>query len=94
MTDVDLTGLLPGKLLKFDGTKWVPSDDAGGIGDCPNDSENYVRQFNAWVKLDDTTTIQDITDEQQIQNDRLTNLETDLNTAENEIDVIELEQTT
>jgi hypothetical protein len=33
LNDVDTTGLAAGKLMKYDGTKWVVSDDAGGIGD-------------------------------------------------------------
>lgn len=54
LIDVDITGLTINKILKYDGTKWVVSDDAGGIGDVPNDTLNYARQFNNWIKLTDT----------------------------------------
>jgi len=41
--------------LKYDGLKWVISDDANGIADVPNDLKNYVWQFNQWVSLESTT---------------------------------------
>ena len=43
LTDVDVTGLIADKILKYDGTKWIVSDDANGIADVPNDSQHYVR---------------------------------------------------
>lgn len=34
--------------MKYDGTKWVVSDDAGGIGDVTNPG-NHFRQVGSWV---------------------------------------------
>lgn len=42
LTDVDITGLVANKILKYDGLKWVVSDDSNGIADVPNDSQNYI----------------------------------------------------
>lgn len=33
LNDVDTTNLSAGKIMKWDGTKWIVSDDSGGIGD-------------------------------------------------------------
>ena len=41
LTDVDITGLVAGKILKWDGTKWVVSDDNSGIQDAPSDGFAY-----------------------------------------------------
>ena len=34
LTDVDLTGQILGKVLTFDGTKWVPQTPSGGWKAC------------------------------------------------------------
>lgn len=42
LTDVDITGLVANKILKYDGSKWIVSDDSNGIADVPNDAQNYI----------------------------------------------------
>lgn len=34
--------------MKYDGTKWVPSEDVGGIGDVTA-AGNHFRQIGSWV---------------------------------------------
>jgi hypothetical protein len=41
LDDVDITGLAPNKILKWDGFIWTTSDDAGGIPDAPSDTTAY-----------------------------------------------------
>lgn len=48
--------------MKYDGTKWVVSDDAGGISDVPNDSQKYVWEFNNWVLLSENLGLNDLND--------------------------------
>lgn len=71
LSDVDLTNLANGKVLKYNSTtlKWECSDDAGGIGDVP-DSSNYVRQLGNWQALGSTTELTTITN-------NITNLQTE-----------------
>lgn len=42
LQDVDMTGLIAGKIAKWDGTLWVPSDDSSGVPEPPNTGLNYV----------------------------------------------------
>jgi hypothetical protein len=42
LEDVDTTGIASGKILKYNGTSWAMSDDAGGISDAPNDGADYI----------------------------------------------------
>ncbi len=50
LTDVDVTGLQPDQILKYDGTKWIPAADSNGIPDV-SDSQNYAWTQNDWVLL-------------------------------------------
>lgn len=69
LVDVNMSGLTAGKIPKWNGTLWVPSDDAGGISDVP-DSSNYVRQLGNWQALGSTTELTTITN-------NITNLQTE-----------------
>lgn len=62
LTDVDTTGLVANKIMKYDGLKWIVSDDANGIADVPNDSQKYVWEFNNWVPLSESLGLNDLND--------------------------------
>lgn len=51
LDDVNTTGLAANKILKWSGTEWITSDDAGGIPDAPLDSADYIWNNGAWALL-------------------------------------------
>lgn len=50
LIDVNMSGLGPGQVPKWNGTSWVPSDDSSGIPDVMS-SANHVRQNGYWQPL-------------------------------------------
>ena len=49
LDDTIITAPTNGQALLYNGSSWInAANPATGITDVPNDSQNYVRQFNSW----------------------------------------------